>query len=138
MDYVVCNGDIVQFNPSFSGALVSVPPTIITSSISNVFIQSKNVCVLGDENLVVVPNCSYVGSGFAGGIGTVTIGSLNLDQISTIDKVLGKPIILKGSSFIAIFTVTAPGFNSNGNPDPLSSYIGSGSFIVNDLFVKAS
>ncbi len=154
-DFVIVDGDIAIFEPTFTGtpppppempnatppgqtATVTVKPGNIKSGASTVFIDSKLVCINGDETTVEVAMCPYVSPPFVGGMGTLTIQALAKDQVAEItdfDKILG---ILKGSDFIAKFTVDMPAKTPPGVSDTVPSYTGKGHFVNSNTFAKAT
>lgn len=140
-DYVVISGDTAIFLPIFGIATVTVAPgTIIGSGTADV--NGVSVCVEGDEASVVVPGCAYITTAghVTPGVGVLTISGLNSDQVASSTDNNGLPLILKGSSFDAKFTVVAPAIIPPpvNTPDTTTEYSGSGNFMTTNTIVKAT
>ena len=139
-DFVLITGDIVMFNPTFGIAMVvPIPGTLIGSGKGSV--GGKPVCVDGDEKNVLVPGCVYTAGPYTiPGVGMLLIDSLGPDQKALKTKSAGKPVLLKGSTFIAKFQVLAPAqqpppppYTAPPIPDSTPSYPGTGSFITTNI-----
>jgi hypothetical protein len=129
---IIRTGDQAIFNPAFGTAIVVVLPGVITGS-GRAQLDGITACVLGDEASVVVQNVAYVSPPFVTpSVGTLTIASLNPDQIAMHTTIDGKPAILLGSQFNALFTVSAPAMQPSTPPvpDPVPVYPGSGQFVT--------
>ena len=141
-DMVVVDGDQVLFQPAFGPATVVVKPGKISGSASKTLIKNKAVCLAGDESKVEVPGCPYINAAFVGDVGTLKIQALAPNQKSIATTVEGKPVILKGANFIAIFEVTSPVKMPAppGPPidDPMPKYPGTGSFVTSNMTITAS
>jgi hypothetical protein len=140
-DLIIVDGDQVMFMPAFGSAIVVVKPGKISGTGSTGLVKNKAVCLVGDESKVEVPGCPYINAAFVGGVGTLKIKSLAPNQKSLTTKVQGKPVILKGANFIAIFEVTSPAKMPSPNGpvnDPISKYPGMGQFIPSNLTITAS
>ena len=138
-DLIVLDGDQALFLPAFGPAIVAVQPGKIAGT-GTATAHGKAICVDGDEASVSVPGCAYVMAAFVGGTGTLTIQQLGPDQLARTTK-NGKPPILKGAQFIAKFTVTKPAempTPTGPQADPLTSYVGQGSFVTINTTVTAS
>ena len=135
--HILIDGDQALFQPTFGQATVVVRPGTIQGS-SKDTLSGKNICVDGDEKTVVVPGCMYTSGSFTvPGAGTLKIASLGGDQKAKETYSGGKPVILKGSMFIARFEVTSPAKlpPPPSTPDPVPVYPGQGQFVTtNDLF----
>ncbi len=142
-DLILIDGDLANFQPSFGAATVAVRPGPITAS-GPARVTGKAACVAGDESSVSVPGCVYfTGQYSIPGTGTLTIASLAGDQRAQTTSTGGTKLLLKGSSFTARFSVTAPAMQpppgpGSPMPDSTPTYSGSGSFVAADATVKAS
>jgi len=132
-DFIIIDGDIVNFMPSFPPATVVVLPGTMAGSGKANF-SGKPICVEGDEEDVEVPGCMYISGGFViPGVGTLKIQALNADQIATKTNSDGKKLILKGSMFTAVFEVQTPAQQPTPTgpvPDPAPQYTGQGQFVT--------
>ena len=135
-DFVVKTGDQAIFNPTFPPAIVNVLPGVITGSVAALIDQTP-ACVLGDEASVIVPSCMYISGSFViPGFGTLTIAALAPDQIAAHTTFMGKPAIMRGTLFTALFTVNIPAqmpVVGGTVPDPLPMYSGNGQFITSNV-----
>ena len=142
-DLILIDGDLANFEPSFGAATVVVRPGTITAS-GKAKVAGKTACVAGDEGSVSVEGCSYLAGQYViPGTGTLTIAALAGDQQAGTSSAGGKPLLLKGSTFTARFSVTVPAQQpppgpGSPIPDATASYSGSGSFAPADATVKAS
>jgi len=138
-DAIVLDGDQATFVPAFGPAVVAVRPGKITGS-GTATAMGKAICIAGDEASVSVPGCAYVIGAFVGGTGTLTIQTLAPDQLAR-QTGNGKPPILKGAQFIARFAVVKPAempTPAGPQADPVTSYVGQGSFNTANTTVTAS
>lgn len=132
-DYVLIDGDIVNFNPAFGIATVVVQPGTLQGS-GKATLGGKPVCIEGDEADVSVAGCTYTAGPYSiPGTGTMKIDSLAGDQKATKTNSDGKPMLLKGSLFIAKFEVQSPAQQpppgaGSPIPDATTSYPGNGTF----------
>ena len=131
-DFILMEGDTVQFDPTFGIAVVVVHPGKLTGS-SAATLQQKKICVVGDELQVAVVGCTYTTSVHAiPGTGTLKIAALGEDQKAAEMKFSGKPVLLKGSKFQAKFEVQNPAKQPPpaNTPDPTPMHAGPGQFIT--------
>jgi hypothetical protein len=131
-DFILINGDVVNFQPNFGPAVVVVQPGTMQAS-GGATLTGQKLCIDGDEKNVSVPGCSYIAGAFATpGMGTLKIQALAPNQKATKTKSNDKPVLLKGGTFIAVFEVQSPAKMPPpaGTPDPLPQYPGSGSFVT--------
>jgi hypothetical protein len=132
-DFILIDGDIVNFVAAFTPAVVAVRPGNLTASGPNT-LNGKKVCIDGDEKSVAVESCSYMTPAFPiAGMGTLKIQKLGGDQTATKTNSGNKPMLLKGSMFTAVFEVQSPAKQppppiSGGLDDPMKKYMGNGSF----------
>jgi hypothetical protein len=139
-DFLVNDGDLAMFLPAFGAAVVVVRPGTITGS-GPATATGHAVCVEGDEDSVSVPGCMYVAPPYViPGTGTLQIDQLAGDQLTQTVAAGGKKSILKGSQFIAKFTVAGPAQQPQASgpvPDATPSYTGQGQFVTTNTSVKA-
>ncbi len=137
-DFILLDGDTVNFMPAFPPANVVIQPGKIDGT-GKETLDGKPVCVEGDENSVSVPGCTYVAPPYViPGIGTLKIDSLGSDQTATKTYSGGKPVLLKGTMFTAKFEVQSPAQqppSGSGSPIPDSrtSYTGKGTFMNSNM-----
>lgn len=104
-DFILIDGDTVNFIPVFAPANVVVRPGTIRGTGQATF-MGKAVCVAGDESKVSVPGCAYVAPPYViPGTGTLKINSLAGNQTAIKTSTGGKSVLLKGTLFIAKFEV---------------------------------
>src|SRR5262245_770137 len=102
-DYVLVDGDQVLFQPIFGPATVVVQPGKLRASGPSV--ETKRVCVEGDERGVAVAGCQYVTpTHVIPGVGTLKIQRLAADQVGQ-TRYDGRRVLLRGMSFVASFDV---------------------------------
>ena len=143
-DNVLVKGSMVNFIPLFSPAIVTPLPDTLSTSVSNVQINGKPVCLEGDENKVKVAGCLYFSAPFIiPGQGELTISELADNQKSKAVRCNGKAMLLVGKMFGAKCKVkTAAKFQPPPSPsmvsDPNPQYMGQGMFITTNNSVSAS
>lgn len=141
MDYILIDGDIVQFMPTFGAAIVVVKPGKLKGSGESTF-KGKKVCIEGDEKDVEVPGCPYISGAFSiPGTGTLKISALGGNQKAQHTQTGGKKMLLKGSTFQAKFEVQSPAMMPPpaSTSDPMSQYSGgSGMFITKNANYKGT
>lgn len=142
-DFILIEGDKVNFLPAFGQAVVVVKPGDMKGS-GPAKIKGKKICVDGDESKVSVPGCMYIAGPYAiPGSGTLKIDSLAGDQKAKKTKVGGKPVLLKGKMFNAKFEVQSPAKQpppgpGSPIPDSTTSYSGKGMFITTNMIFKGA
>lgn len=143
MDYILLDGDMAQFLPSFGAATVVVRPGTLQGS-GPAKCNGKPVCVDGDEKQLQVSGCMYMSGSFSiPGTGTLKIDSLGGDQKAQHTRSGGKEVLLKGGMFQAKFEVQSPAQQPNPPgpplPDPMSQYSGGqGQFITTNTKFKGT
>lgn len=143
MDFILIDGDTVQFMPSFGAATVVVQPGTISGGGDATF-GGKKVCVKGDEDGVKVAGCMYTSGAYCiPGTGTLKISALGSDQTTQHTKTGGKKMLLKGSTFQAKFEVQTPAQQPTPGgspvPDAMTQYSGgSGQFITTNSKYKGT
>lgn len=142
-DTVLVDGDQALFMPTFGAAIVVVQPGRLRGS-GPAQVGGKKVCVDGDESSVSVPGCVYMTPQYSiPGVGTLKIDRLAGDQKAQHCQTGGKPMLLKGSQFVAKFEVQSPAMQPPPGPgapvpDGSPSYSGQGQFISLNLKVRAT
>jgi hypothetical protein len=142
-DFILIEGDIVAFDPVFGLATVVVMPGQLAGH-GAAMVQGKKMSVLGDEKEVSVAGCNYITAIHTiPGVGTLTINSLTPDQIAQKTYTADKNVLLKGSQFIAKFSVQAPAQQPPPGPSPpipdtTFEYVGTGRFINTNVSVQGS
>ena len=132
-DYVLIEGDLAVFLPTFGAATVIVRPGQMKGS-GTVTWDGKNLCVDGDEKQLAVPGCSYFTPVYSiPGVGTLKIAALAANQQAKHALANGKAVLLKGGQFTAKFEVQAPAQQPPPAPGPpipdsMRTYSGLGSF----------
>jgi hypothetical protein len=143
-DFVIVDGDMVNFLPSFGAAVVVPIPTTIAGTASKVTVTGKAACLEGDEKDVQSAGCMYISGAYViPGTGTLKIDKLNSDQLTETTLAEGKKIILHGSMFDAVFEVQSPAMQpppgpGSPIPDSTSKYSGGkGMFVPTNTKVHA-
>lgn len=133
-DFILLEGDLVNFLPNFGAAVVVVRPGDLKGS-GPTTLNGKKVCVEGDESKVAVAGCTYLTPQYSiPGVGTLKIAVLAANQKALKTKSGDKALLLKGGLFTAKFEVQSPAQqpppppNTVPIPDPTLQYSGSGQF----------
>lgn len=134
MDFIVIDGDTVEFESSFGDASVVVQSgTMIGSGHGSV--DGYPMCIDGDEGkMVPVGPVAYTTKTHTiPGQGLLSIDSLASDQLATQTSCDGTAVILVGSKFNAKFTVVVPAMQPQSppatpTPDNNTEYKGFGTF----------
>lgn len=143
MKAAIIDGDVVLFDPSFGEAIVTPIPTTIAGSAAVVKIQGKPVCLEGDEADVQSPGCSYTAGAYViPGVGTLKIDKLGSDQLTETATFENKKVILKGTTFDAVFEVQTPAQEPQPSappkPDTTTSYSGgTGQFVTTNTLLDS-
>jgi len=142
-DYILIDGDTVNFNPAFAIATVVVQPGTLSGS-GKSSLGGKPVCIDGDEKNVSVAGCAYTTAVHTiPGTGTMKIDTLAGDQKASKTNSAGKPVLLKGSLFMAKFEVQSPAKQpppgpGSPIPDSTTQYPGNGTFQTTNTKWKGS
>jgi len=142
-DYILIDGDMASFMPTFGAATVVVQPGTLSAS-GPATLNGSALCVDGDEGSVSVPGCMYMTPQYSiPGTGTLSIDSLASDQVAEKTRTGGTAVMLKGSTFTAKFEVQSPAMQpppgpGSPIPDSTTSYSGSGSFITTNTKLKGT
>jgi len=139
---IIKTGDQIKITippPAIVPMLQAPVPLMGTSQ--NVLEEMKPICLLGDEMPPTLKApMPYTAPPFVTpGVGTLQIILLptNLTKLT----MNGKPIILKGATFQAIFNVSAPAMQptpAGPVPDPLLVKPGTAMFITTTVMTQAS
>ncbi len=142
-DFILIEGDQVIFLPHFGAATVVVKPGQLKGS-GPCTLNGKKLCIVGDEAAVSVPGCAYTSGAFTiPGTGTLKVASLGANHTARQTNTGGRPLLLKGSNFIAKFEVqTAARQPPKGPgapiPDSAAHYTGAGQFATTNNVLKTS
>lgn len=140
-DFILIDGDIVNFQPNFGAAIVVVRPGTFKGS-GPATLNGKKICVDGDEKDVSVSGCIYTTPQYSiPGTGTLKIAALAGDQKARKTQTGGKAVLLKGGNFTAKFEVQNPAKQPNVPapiPDATPEYPGNGTFITTNLKFQGS
>jgi hypothetical protein len=140
-DFILTEGDKVNFMPNFGAAVVAVRPGTLKGTGPASF-KGKSLCVEGDEKDVSVPGCSYMTPQYSiPGTGTLKISALAGNQKAAKTFTGGKAVLLKGGTFTAEFEVQSPAQQpppGTGSPIPDSApkYTGMGSFVTTNTTLQ--
>jgi hypothetical protein len=141
-DFVIRTNDMIQITiapPAIVPMLQAPVPLIGTGT--TVMVGGQPVCLVGDEMppSVKVP-MPYTAPPFVTpGVGTLMV--MLAPNNMTKKTIQGKPMLLKGATFQATFTVSAPAMQptpAGPVPDPLMSKTGTCQFITTNINVQAS
>lgn len=142
-DFILIDGDIVNFQPNFGAAIVVVRPSAFRGS-GPATLNGKKICVAGDERGVSVPGCMYMTPQYSiPGMGTLKIAALAEDQKARKTQTGGKAVLLKGGNFTAKFEVQSPAKQpppgpGSPIPDATPEYSGQGTFITTNWKFRGS
>jgi hypothetical protein len=141
MDFVIATGDMINITippPALVPQLMAPVPLI--GSGTQVMVNDQPVCLQGDELPVAISGpLVYTSPPFVTpGTGTLTVilSPTNL----TVQTSNGKPMLIKGSPFQALFNVQSPAMMptpAGPQPDPLMVKPGTAQFITTNVVVKA-
>jgi hypothetical protein len=141
-DFVIRTNDMIQITitpPALVPMLQAPIPLIGTGT--TVMVGGQPVCLFGDEMppSIKVP-MPYTSPPFVTpGMGTVMV--MLAPNNMTKKTIQGKPMLLKGATFQATFTVSAPAMQptpAGPVPDPLMSKPGTCQFITTNINVQSS
>lgn len=141
-DFIIHTGDLLRVTivPPVIVPLLQAP-VALTGSSGNLTINGLPACLLGDElPLPLQEALPYTAAPFAiPGTGTLglTLSPANL----SVQARNGKPLLLKGSVFTALFTVATPATQATPSgpvADPVAIKTGTAEFITTNATVKAA
>lgn len=142
-DYILLDGDLALFQPTFGIATVVVQPGTLRAT-GQSGSKGKKLCVDGDEKSVAVPGCMYITTLHTiPGAGTLKIQALAPNQKALKIRSGGKTVLLKGAMFQAVFEVQTPAQQpppgtSPPIPDPTPQYSGQGQFQTTNFKYKGT
>ena len=142
-DFILIDGDVVNFMPNFGPAIVLVQPGKMRGS-GPATINGKKICVDGDEKNVSVSGCTYMTPQYSiPGTGTLKIAALAGNQKAKKTNTGGKLVLLKGANFTAKFEVQSPAKQpppgpGSPIPDATPQYSGNGMFITTNIKFQGS
>lgn len=134
-ELIVLDGDQLVFNPMFGHRQVIPSGPAVIRGTGKASVQSRRMCILGDEKKVQI-QAQYLVPGHSPGAGMITIMALAGNQQAP-RCTAGAGIILKGQFFDARFTPTQPAMPPSGPPDPMAPSMGKGQFIPRQAFATA-
>lgn len=118
-EFIIINGDVATFSVTFGTRTVMSVPGAITGS-GDATINSKAVCIEGDEDSLNVKGINYIDGAFS----IPGTGDITLKKATGVDGVSSKkPVLTAGKSYDAEFTVTLPAIQPGVPPvnDPNKS-----------------
>ncbi len=141
-DFVIKTGDQIQITvppPALVPELMV--PVPLTGSSTNVLIAGSPACLEGDELPTAIQgSLPYTAPPFViAGTGTIEIVLSPTNKTARTPN--GKPMLLKGGTFQAIFNVQSPAMMptpGGPQPDPLMVKNGTAEFITTNTTVMAS
>ena len=141
-DSVIKTGDLLQVTipePAIVPALEA--PVPLTGSSTNVTVAGVPVCLLGDElPMELRVPLAYTAPPFTiPGMGTLML-MLMPDNLTRKTTNGGKPLLVKGGSFTAMFTVETPATQPTPTgpiPDPEVEKPGTARFVTTNVTVAA-
>jgi hypothetical protein len=141
-DIVMRTGDMIQITIPAPTVVPQIQaPVPLTGSSTNVTVVGTAACLQGDElpPVLRVPLVYTAPPYVTPGTGTLTLTLMptNLTKQTTNG---GKPLLLKGETFQAMFTVNSPAMQptpAGPVPDPLVQKPGTARFISTNQVVKA-
>ncbi len=143
-DFILVDGDKVNFLPSFEAATIVAKPGKLEGS-GPATLGGKKLCVAGDEGKVSVEGCMYMTPQYCiPGSGTLKIAALAGDQKAKKTRTGGKVVLLRGEQqFTAKFEVQSPAQQPPPGPgapvpDPKKQYSGKGMFVTTNTRFKGA
>jgi hypothetical protein len=140
-DYIIKTGDEIKLTiaPPATVPAIAAPVPLIGSS-SNVVVGGSPACLRGDElPLVLAVPLAYTAAPYTNpGTGKLTLMLLPSNTTQLTEN--GKPILIKGQKFTAIFSVLTPATQTTPRgpvPDPVVTKPGTAEFITTNATVQA-
>ena len=141
-DLVLRTGDLVRvtIDPPAIVPVLEAPIPLLGSG-GSVQAAGLSVCLLGDElpDLLREP-LAYTAPPFeVPGMGTLTL-TLLPENLTLLTRCQGKPLLIKGAAFTALFTVEEPAMQTTPAgpvPDPVAEKPGTAMFITTNETVRA-
>lgn len=140
-DFVIKTGDMIKFTivpPAVVPMLI--PPIPLMGTSADLMVMGMPACLEGDElpPMLKAP-MPYTSPPFVTpGMGTVSVTLTPMNKTMLTKN--GKAILIKGTPFIAEFTVTVPAMQPmipSPIPDPVPKKMGTAEFITTNVQVKA-
>ncbi|NVB43289.1 hypothetical protein G6O69_36025 [Pseudenhygromyxa sp. WMMC2535] len=140
MDFIVIDQDAAVFDTAFGDATVVVQDGIMVGT-GHGTVDGAPVCIKDDEQKMapVGPVPYTTKTHTIPGMGLLSIDSLAGDQLATQTTSGGQPVILVGSQFNALFTVSVPAMQPKApapEPDTETEYAGTGSFSTQNTLAR--
>ena len=140
-DFIIKTGDMIRitiFPPAIVPPLMAPIPLIGSST--NLTVNNMPVCLEGDElpPMLLAPQPYTAPPFVTPGTGTVSVTLTPMNKTLLTDN--GKPILIKGTPFMAEFTVMAPAMQPTPVgpvPDPVAKKPGMAEFVTTNMMVKA-
>ena len=141
-DFIIKTGDMIKITippPAVVPQLVAPAPLVGTSK--GLTVGNMAVCLEGDElPPALKAPMPYTAPPFVTpGTGTVSVTLTPMNK-TLVTKEGGKAILIKGTPFVAEFTVMAPAMQptpAGPVPDPVAKKPGMAEFITTNVLVKA-
>lgn len=142
-DFVIRTGDLIEVTiPGAALIPTLLAPLALTGSSTDVAVQAMPVCLQGDELPIALsgpmpytqPPFTVPGTGTL----TLTLTPTNMTQRTTNS---GKPILIKGGPFPAVFSVQTPASQPTAAgpvPDPQLQKPGTARFITTNTSVTSA
>lgn len=139
-DFIIKTGDMIQITIAPPAVVPSlIAPVPLVGSSSNVKVNQMLICLEGDElpKMLLSPQPYFCPPFVVPGMVMVSL-KLNPTNKTMISK-NKKPILIKGTPFVAEFQVTAPAQMPPpiSTPDPVMKKVGTAQFITTNINVKA-
>jgi Contractile injection system spike tip protein len=140
-DFIIKTGDMVKVTiPPPAVIPLLEAPVPLTGSSTNVTVSGSPACLLGDQLPIELQEpLPYTAPPFTNpGTGKLTLTPLPANQ--TLLTKDGKPILIKGQQFTALFTVETPATQTTPAgpvPDPVLAKPGTAQFITTNGTIKA-
>lgn len=142
LDQYIVEGDLVLFDFMFPPAVIMWRP-ISMKATGPAKHKGKKICIIDDaKKSIELPNVMYTVPGYAApGVGEIKLLALAPNQIATKSTCKGKPILLKGMMFDAVFepkTKAKVLIVPSVEEDPCPLYFGKGRFFTLNFTHKAT
>jgi hypothetical protein len=143
-DFVIVTGDMIKITIPPPCVIPSIQaPVPLKGSSTNLTVGGKFVCLQGDELPISLKSpLPYTAPPFVTpGTGTLTVTLTPTNMTTPLTTVNGgKPLLIKGGPFPALFTVSSPAMQPTPGgpvPDPMMSKPGQATFITTTATVRA-
>jgi Contractile injection system spike tip protein len=143
-DFVIVTGDMIKITIPPPCVIPSIQaPVPLKGSSTNLMVGGKFVCLVGDELPQMLQSpLPYTSPPFVTpGTGTLKVMITPANMTTPVTTTNGgKPLLIKGQKFPAIFNVASPAMQptpAGPVPDPLMAKPGTAEFITTNMTVKA-